>query len=622
MSFKKNGHSFILSLVFFTWSHVAVYAQDQNEKSSPGDLVNALHFAFGEHQTRAVHAKGIILEGSFIPDKAAAQITKAVHLQDEPSKVLIRFSDFTGIPNIPDNNPAANPRGLGIKFIMPDGSTSDIISHSFNGFPTATSDEFRELLLAIGASGAGAGKPTALDKFLSTHPIAKTFLTTQHIPASFATINYFGVNSFKFTNNNTVSHYIRYQVITESGENFISSEQSAKEDEDYLFTEIKKRIADGPFRFKLYAQVAETGDKIEDPSIAWPDNRNHILLGEITINKLADNTTQQDKSFVINPANIPAGIEMADPMLILRSKAYPISVKERQGVTSNNTSIHPASPPVNFKHQVAIVNGVNIHYVIGGEGEPLVLIHGFAQNWYMWNRLLPELSKYFTVIAPDLRGVGESDKPVGGYDKKTMATDIHELVKKLGYQSINLVGHDIGLMVAYAYSAQYSNEVKKVAFLDALLPGIEPVWTELKDKLWWFGFFEWPGSGQVVAGKEREFLTNFWPVVGHVNNAFSKEETEEFIRAYSVQGATTGSFHWFAAFKQDAKDNIELSKHKLMMPVLTMGGEYQSASFLGDHFKKVASNVKEIKIAGAGHWLVQEQTQPVLKGLLDFFMSK
>src|ERR1700733_3942054 len=123
----------------------------------------------------------------------------------------------------------------------------------------------------------------------------------------------------------------------------------------------------------------------------------------------------------------------------------------------------PAAPPANFKSTTASVNGVNIHYVIGGKGEPLVLVHGFGQNWYMWNRLLPELSKHFTVIAPDLRGSGESDKPEGGYDKKTMASDIHELVKKLGYKSIKLAGHDIGMIVAYAYAAQFPGDVKKIA---------------------------------------------------------------------------------------------------------------------------------------------------------------
>jgi pimeloyl-ACP methyl ester carboxylesterase len=282
-------------------------------------------------------------------------------------------------------------------------------------------------------------------------------------------------------------------------------------------------------------------------------------------------------------------------------------------------TIQTASPPSNFRHGTAKVNGVNIHYVIGGAGEPLVLIHGFGQNWYMWNRLLPELSKHFTVIAPDLRGVGESDKPAGGYDKKNMAVDIHELVKKLGYKSINLAGHDIGLMVSYAYAAQFGSEVKKLALLDALLPGIEPVWSDMSNKLWWFGFFARPVSGELVAGQADIFLKDFWPIVGHVKDAFTKQETDEFIRAYSVPGATTGSFHWFGAFPQDAKDNLEFSKHKLEMPALAMAAEYSAAPYFGDHCRLVANNVTEVKIDGAGHWIVQEKTSQVLKGLEDFF---
>ncbi|MCB0517831.1 MAG: alpha/beta hydrolase [Lewinellaceae bacterium] len=289
---------------------------------------------------------------------------------------------------------------------------------------------------------------------------------------------------------------------------------------------------------------------------------------------------------------------------------------------SDNPTLQPASPPSNFQHKTANVNGINIHYVIGGKGEPLVLIHGFGQNWYMWNRLLPELSKHFTVIVPDLRGVGESDKPTDGYDKKTMASDIHELVKKLGYQSINLAGHDIGLMVAYAYAAQYSDEVKKVALMDALLPGVEPVWSQVSASAWWFGFFAWPASGELVAGKERQFLTNFWPQVGHAKDPFTEEETKEFIRAYAQPGATTGSFHWFGAFAKDGEDNKLFSQKKLEMPLLAMGGEYFAASFLAEHSKQVAINVKEANIKGSGHWVVQENTAQVQQELLDFFTSK
>jgi pimeloyl-ACP methyl ester carboxylesterase len=307
--------------------------------------------------------------------------------------------------------------------------------------------------------------------------------------------------------------------------------------------------------------------------------------------------------------------------LIKKVALFSLAILFGVSAEAQSQNVKAANPPANFKHAVANVNGVNIHYVIGGKGEPLVLVHGFGQNWYMWNRLLPELSKHFTVIAPDLRGVGESDKPADGYDKKTMATDIHELVKKLGYDKINLAGHDIGLMVAYAYAAQYPNEVKKLALMDALLPGIEPVWSQVSASAWWFGFFGWSASGDIVAGKEKEFLTNFWPVVAFAKDSFTKEETAEFIRAYSVKGATTGSFHWFGAFKQDGIDNVELMKQKLNMPVLTMGGQYFAAAFLKDHTKLVANDVTETNIPNSGHWLVQENTPAVQKGLLDFFLD-
>lgn len=280
-----------------------------------------------------------------------------------------------------------------------------------------------------------------------------------------------------------------------------------------------------------------------------------------------------------------------------------------------------AAPPANFKSAMAHVNGINIHYVTGGKGGALVLIHGFGQNWYMWNRLLPELSKHFTVIMPDLRGLGESDKPAGGYDKKTMAADVHELVKQLGYAHAGVAGHDIGLMVAYAYAAQYPSEVTKLALMDALIPGIEPSWTDFSTKAWWWGFFSWSASGDLVKGREGQFLTNFWPVVGHVKNAFTKEESAEFIRAYSVPGSTTATFKWFAAFPQDAKDNLELSKQKLSMPVLAMGGDHHTGAFLADMARVVADNVTDGKVKDSGHWLVQEQTAQVQKTLLDFFLA-
>ncbi|MDO3644372.1 alpha/beta fold hydrolase [Mucilaginibacter sp. L3T2-6] len=281
--------------------------------------------------------------------------------------------------------------------------------------------------------------------------------------------------------------------------------------------------------------------------------------------------------------------------------------------------IKPASPPPGFRSQYATVNGVKIHYVTGGKGEPLLLIHGFGQNWYMWNRLMPELAKHFTLVVPDMRGVGESGKPAGGYDKKNMAVDMHELMKKLGYKQINLAGHDIGLMVAYAYAAQFPSEVKKLALMDALLPGIEPVWSQVKAQAWWFGFFAQPHSGELVSGKVGLFFTDFWPTVGFQKNAFTQAEKTEFIRAYSVPGATTGAFHWFGEFNQDAKDNAVFAQTKLTMPLLAVGSDHFAGTFLAEHCRLVATNVKEAIITDSGHWVVQEQTAQVKKALTDFF---
>jgi catalase len=303
---------------------------EPNQRYAPGQLVDALHTAFGSHRARAVHAKGIILEGVFTPDPRAATLTTARHLQNQASVVTVRFSDFTGLPDIPDTSPSANPRGIALKFTMPDGSTTDIVGHSFNGFPTATSDEFHDLLLAIAASGSGAAKPTALDGFLESHPVAKTFLTTQKTPASYATITYYGVNSFEFTNARGESRYVRYQFVPEGGEELLTPEQSAKSGPLYLSEGIQARVARGPFRFGYYAQLAEPGDRIADPSIAWPDTRTRVLLGTIEVRSLAPNTAAEDRALSFSPTNLPDGIKPADPMVTFRARAYPISVKERQ----------------------------------------------------------------------------------------------------------------------------------------------------------------------------------------------------------------------------------------------------------------------------------------------------
>ncbi len=297
--------------------------------ASPIQMVEMMHSAFGTHHARAVHAKGIILEGRFVPAATASSLTKAAHLQGKPVPVLVRFSDFTGIPDIPDTVGASRPRGVAIKFQLPENQSTDIVMHSFNGFPVATTDEFKVLLEAIGASGGGNSAP--LTQFLATHPIAKTFLTTQKpMSTSWATLAFFGVNSFRFTNQAGQSHFVRYQLIPEAGEQSLTKAQVATADPNYLQTEIRQRVAAKPITFKLYAQVAEKGDAIENPSIAWPDARQRVLLGTLTISKMAPNTVAEDKALFFNPNNVHEGISLADPMLVDRARAYPVSVGERQ----------------------------------------------------------------------------------------------------------------------------------------------------------------------------------------------------------------------------------------------------------------------------------------------------
>lgn len=299
--------------------------------ASPGQLVDAMHTAFGQHHARAVHAKGLILEGSFVPDPHAAALTKAVHLQKTASKVVVRFSDFTGLPDIPDNSGSANPRGIAIRFTLPDGTSTDIVGHSFDGFPTENSDQFRELLLAIASSGPTAAKPTAMDRFLGSHPVAKTFLTTQKTPASYATITYFGVNAFQFTNASGETRFARYQFAPVAGENLLTPAEMAQKGRDYLLEEIRTRVAAHAFAFDMYAQIAEPGDKVEDPSIAWPRTRRRVALGRLTVDRLASNTPEQDQALAFSPTNVVDGIVPADPMITFRGHAYPLSVKERQG---------------------------------------------------------------------------------------------------------------------------------------------------------------------------------------------------------------------------------------------------------------------------------------------------
>ena len=298
---------------------------------TPASMVAALHSAFGEHHARAVHAKGVVLEGTFTPTAEAQKLSSATLFAMGTIPVTIRFSDFTGIPTIPDTSADANPRGLALKFHMKDGSETDVVTHSFNGFPVSTADEFAVFLRAIGGSGPNVAKPTPIALFLDSHPVAKTFLTTQKPPpTSYATCAYFGVNSFAFISANGHRTFVRYRFVPADGEHYLDAATLATKGPKYLIEEIGPRVAKSSARFEWFAQISGDGDVIENPSIAWPESRQLVRLGTISITREVTDQVASDKALLFLPGRVPAGIETADPMLNIRHAAYPISFAERQ----------------------------------------------------------------------------------------------------------------------------------------------------------------------------------------------------------------------------------------------------------------------------------------------------
>lgn len=267
----------------------------------------------------------------------------------------------------------------------------------------------------------------------------------------------------------------------------------------------------------------------------------------------------------------------------------------------------------------ADVNGVKLHYLISGKGDPVVLLHGYAQTSRMWRPLMPGLANNHTVIAPDLRGFGESSTPADGYSKKAMAQDIHALVKSLGYPRVRIVGHDIGLMVAYAYAAQYPSEVDRIVLMDAFLPGVgdwKSVW--LMRDLWHFHFYGKTPLA-LVAGRERIYLDHFWnDFAANPAKSVSAKDRKFYTKAYAQPGHMKAGFEVFRAFETDAADFAEFAKTPLPMPMLVLTGEKASGDFLIQQGKLVATNVEGVVIKGSGHWLMDEAPGQVIPKLVDF----
>jgi pimeloyl-ACP methyl ester carboxylesterase len=267
----------------------------------------------------------------------------------------------------------------------------------------------------------------------------------------------------------------------------------------------------------------------------------------------------------------------------------------------------------------AEVNGVRLHYRVAGTGSPVVLLHGYAQTGHMWLPLVPSLAQRHTVIVPDLRGAGASAKPESGYDKKTLAQDIHALTDSLGFDRVTVVGHDIGLMVAYAYAAQFPQATERVALMDAFLPGIgnwKDVWL-LRD-LWHFHFYgEVPLA--LVQGRERIYFEHFWnDFAADPKHSVPEADRQLYAAAYAQPGGMRAGFEYFRAFERDAQDFAQLATTRLAMPMLVLTGEKASGEFLIEQAKLVASDVRGIVVKGSGHWLMDEAPAAVMPAIIDF----
>jgi len=281
---------------------------------------------------RPVHAKGILLTGRFTPSPGAASLTRAPHLQRSSTPVTVRFSDFAGIPAVPDNSDDASPRGIAIRFHLAEHVHTDIIGHSVDGFPARTMEEFVEFLHAFAASGPNAAKPTPLEKFLAAHPAALEFVQTpKPIPTSFATESFYSVNAHKFVNKDGLARYGRYRVRPDGANEYLNSAAIASKAPSFLFDEIKERLARGTVKMRIAVQVAAKGDPVNDSTMHWPKDRPEIDFGSVELTAVLPDNDAEQRHIIFDPIPRVDGIEPSeDPLLEPRATLYLMSGRRRR----------------------------------------------------------------------------------------------------------------------------------------------------------------------------------------------------------------------------------------------------------------------------------------------------
>jgi catalase len=280
---------------------------------------------------RPAHAKGLMCSGTFVPSADAAKLTRAPHANRPSTPTTVRYSDSTGLPSVPDNDPArSGPRGIGIRFRLDEHLHTDIVAHSFDGFPVRTGEEFLEFLRA--AAAAGGGRPEVMGAFLAAHPNAKRFIEApKPIPTSFAREAFFAGTAFKFTNSTGVSRHGRFRIRPESGTEYLSNEAAAAKSPNFLFDEIGPRLAAQPVKLGVFVQMAERGDDIADASTAWPANRTELPFGTITLTARVDEQAAKRRKIIFDPLPRVDGIDSSgDPLTQVRADLYLLSGRRRR----------------------------------------------------------------------------------------------------------------------------------------------------------------------------------------------------------------------------------------------------------------------------------------------------
>ncbi len=274
-------------------------------------------------------------------------------------------------------------------------------------------------------------------------------------------------------------------------------------------------------------------------------------------------------------------------------------------------------------HHFAEVNGVRMHFTLAGQGEPVVLLHGFPMTSYYWRKVIPALAQRYMVVAPDLRGCGDSDRPGGGYDKRTVAEDIHQLVQHLQLGPINLVSHDVGMMVAYAYASMYRSEVKRLVLTEAALAGLglEALFDAAKyPRMFHLPLFEAPNglAEALITGREQMFVSHMMLQQAYDTAALDEAVLERYARHLAAPGALLGGIEYFRTHTIDAAHNREHAKTKLPMPVLTIAGSASAGEELEPSIRPLAERVRGVVIEECGHFLAEERPQRLTEELLHF----